>query len=92
MMPAMLLGRMAVDDQYRGKKYGTILVEHAFAVCASLHEAAGFVALLVDAKTDRLVEYYEKHGFTRLLDRERGLFITVPTMIAILDRNRASNP
>jgi len=83
-MPALRLGRMAVDDNFRGHDLGTVLIEEAFSVAVRLKDSVGFVALLVDAKTDELVEYYEKRGFTRLPEAARTLFIMQPTMEQIL--------
>lgn len=83
-MPALKLGRMAVSDAFRGYDFGTLLVERAFRICLSLRESVGFIALLVDAKTDELVAYYEKRGFSRFLERPRGLYIMQTTMAQIL--------
>lgn len=85
-MPALKLGRMAVDDRYRGHDLGTALIEEAFNICLRLRESIGFVALLVDAKVDDLVSYYEQRGFSRFPERPRGLYIMQPTMAQILSR------
>jgi GNAT superfamily N-acetyltransferase len=84
MMPALKLGRMAVDDRFRGHDLGTILIEEAFSIATRLKDSIGFIALLVDAKSDKLVDYYERRGFTKLPEAERKLFIMQPTMEQIL--------
>jgi GNAT superfamily N-acetyltransferase len=83
-MPALKLGRMAVDDRFRGQDFGTILTEEAFSICLRLRQSVGFVALLVDAKSDSLVEYYEQRGFSRFPDQPRSLYIMQPTMAQII--------
>lgn len=83
-MPALKLGRMAVSDNYRGHDLGTLIIEEAFRICVHFRESVGFIALLVDAKTDNLVEYYQKRGFSRFPERIRGLYIMQPTMAQIL--------
>ena len=83
-MPALKLGRMAVSDDFRGHDLGTILIEEAFRICVRLRASIGFVALLVDAKTDELVKYYEKRGFMRFPERQRSLYIMQATMAQIV--------
>ncbi|HEY9179180.1 MAG TPA: GNAT family N-acetyltransferase [Candidatus Baltobacteraceae bacterium] len=83
-MPAIRLGRMAIDDRFRGHDLGTLLIQEAFNIAVRLKDSVGFVAMLVDAKTDNLVNYYEQRGFTRLPEAERTLFIMQPTMEQIL--------
>lgn len=83
-MPALKLGRMAVSDEFRGHDLGTILIEEAFRLCVRLQQSIGFVALLVDVKTDELVKYYEKRGFTRFPERQRSLYIMQATMAQIV--------
>ena len=83
LMPAMLLGRMAVDDNYRGHDYGALLVLKSFALCLKAIEIAGCVALLVDPKTDRLISYYANSGFTSLRDQRR-MFIMKTAMEDVL--------
>jgi GNAT superfamily N-acetyltransferase len=83
-MPAVRLGRMAVDDRFRGHDLGTLLIQEAFSIAVRLKDSVGFVAMLVDAKTDNLVNYYELRGFTRLPEAERTLFIMQPTMEQVL--------
>ncbi len=58
MMPALKLGRMAVDDRFRAHDLGTVLIQEAFKIAVRLKDAVGFVAMLADAKTDNLVNYY----------------------------------
>lgn len=83
-MPALKLGRMAVDDRFRGHDLGTLLIEEAFKISQRTGESVGFVALIVDAKTDELVSYYEKRGFSRFPEHLRRLYIMRPTMAQIV--------
>jgi GNAT superfamily N-acetyltransferase len=75
---------MAVDDGFRGHDLGSVLIEEAIATCLRLGASIGFVALLVDAKTDRLVEYYVARGFSRLPDAAHKLFVMQSSMAQIL--------
>lgn len=81
---ATKLGRMARDDSYHGSDIGTILVARAFYVALQVAELSGTVALVVDAKNDGLVSWYQDRGFISLLDASRTLFITNANMRAYL--------
>jgi GNAT superfamily N-acetyltransferase len=81
---ATKLGRMARDESYHGSDVGTILVARAFQVALRVAELSGTVALIVDAKNDRLVSWYHDRGFMPLLDASRTLFIMNANMRAYL--------
>lgn len=61
-----LLGRMAVAEEFQNRKLGR------FVLFAALYEAwratshVGSFAVVVDAKTENVVPFYEKYGFRRL--------------------------
>jgi GNAT superfamily N-acetyltransferase len=86
------LGRMARDDAYANQGLGPTLVARAFDAALAIAKASGSFALLVDAKNDPLVSWYESLGFTRLVDHPRGLFIMNATMAAYLEQIRAAGP
>jgi GNAT superfamily N-acetyltransferase len=63
-VPSMLIGRMGVDKKHSGNGYGSLLVFKANKVA---YEApVGFSLLLVEAKDEKLVKYYEDLGFILL--------------------------
>jgi GNAT superfamily N-acetyltransferase len=86
-LPALLLGRMGVDERYRGSGYRTVLIREAFRASIAVQEFVGHVGIVVDAKDDDLVGYYEKHGFERLERKGRRLFIPVPRITKILQES-----
>lgn len=61
-----LLGRMAVAKEFQNQKLGR------FVLFAALHEAwkstkyVSSFAVVVDAKTEQVVPFYEKYGFRKL--------------------------
>lgn len=72
-IPAVRMGRLAVDRTVRGRGLGAALLADALGRCAA-SEIAAF-ALAVDAKDDSAVKFYEHHGFVRFADRRRALFL-----------------
>jgi len=72
LIPATLLGRLAVDRRQHGRDYGRFLL--ADALCrASRSEIASF-AVIVDAKDDSARRFYERESFLPLPDQPMKLF------------------
>ena len=62
-IPAVLLGRLAVDANYQGRGLGAALLEHALARCRDVAEIAGVRVLLVRAKDEEAAAFYRRFGF-----------------------------
>ena len=77
-VPAVRIGRLAVDRAYRGRSLGTaILMDAADRIVQG--PAAAF-AMLVDAKDDHGVAFYRHNEFRALSSRPRSLFLPIATM------------
>jgi GNAT superfamily N-acetyltransferase len=62
-VPALLLGRLAVDRAYNGKGIGTALVAHVLATAAELNAKAACRAVVVSALNSRARSWWEHLGF-----------------------------
>jgi len=83
-IPAVRIGRLAVDQDFRGQGLGSaMLVDAAHRVIES--DIAAF-ALVVDAKDENAVAFYEHHGFSRLdvAAEARTLFVPLKGIAASL--------
>lgn len=75
-IPAVRVGRLAVDRECRGQGLGSaMLVDAARRVIES--DIAAF-ALVVDAKDEQAVAFYEHHGFSRLDVEGAGRTLFIP--------------
>ncbi|HYP41895.1 MAG TPA: GNAT family N-acetyltransferase [Chloroflexia bacterium] len=74
-LPTMLIGRLAVDQQYQGKKLGAHLLANALQRCLKLSQKIGAMAVVVDAKDEGAVQFYEHYGFRRFKDRPFSLYM-----------------
>jgi GNAT superfamily N-acetyltransferase len=63
-VPAALLGRLAIATSYQGKGLGGALLVDALLRTARAE--LGIFAMLVDAKDEAAQRFYEKHGFVLL--------------------------
>jgi GNAT superfamily N-acetyltransferase len=77
MLPAVRVGRLGIDLRYRGIGLGGALL--ADAIERSLRAEVAAFAVLVDAKDDAAVAFYEHHGFERLTSQLRTLFLPLAT-------------
>jgi ribosomal protein S18 acetylase RimI-like enzyme len=78
--PAGLIGRLAVDERFRGLRLGSALVMDA-ARRASTADSAIF-ALIVDAKDEQAVSFYQHLGFRPFNSRPMSLFMPIATLSA----------
>ena len=81
LVPATLLGRLAVDERYRGMGYGRFLLADAL-FRASRSEIASF-AVIVDAKDEGARRFYERESFLPFPDRPMRLFRPMRDIIAL---------
>jgi len=77
-LPAVRIGRLAVDAKFQGQKLGAAVL--ADATARALDAAPASCTLLVDAKNDEAVAFYEHHGFQRLVSQPRTLFLPLATI------------
>ncbi|HVZ07892.1 GNAT family N-acetyltransferase [Rhodopila sp.] len=72
LVPATLLGRLAVDRRHQGKGYGRFLLGDALHRAAR-SEIASF-AVIVDAKDENARRFYERESFLPFPDQPMKLF------------------
>src|ERR1022692_3625763 len=76
-VPAVRIGRLAVDQRFQGRGLGAALL--ADAATRTLKADAAAFTLLVDAKNDQAVAFYRRFGFRLLASQPRTLFLPVAT-------------
>jgi GNAT superfamily N-acetyltransferase len=62
-LPAVLLGRLAVDTKYQGRGFAAALLKHFVLKSLEVAELTGVRLLLVHAKNDTARHFYSRHGF-----------------------------
>jgi GNAT superfamily N-acetyltransferase len=72
LVPAFLLGRLAIDQRFRGQGNGRYLLADALSRCIT-SEIVGF-ALFVEAINDDGRRFYEREGFLPLPDTPNRFF------------------
>lgn len=79
-VPVFRLGRLAVDVSMQGQGLGGQLLLAARRRCLLVAMQAGGVALLIDAKNERVATWYENYGAVPLLDALLSLLLSFKTI------------
>jgi predicted GNAT family N-acyltransferase len=84
-LPATLLGRLAVDENYRGKGLGEELLMDALYRSWSHANRIASMAVVVDAKDEKARSFYEHYDFIQFPDRPNRLFLPMTTIVKMFD-------
>ena len=77
-VPAVRMGRLAVDQDFKGKGLGAALLADALRR-AVMAEIAAY-AFVVDAKDESAAEFYAHHGFRATADNPLFLYLPLATV------------
>lgn len=83
-VPAVLLGRLAVVRESQGQGLGGILL--ADALKRTARAELGVFAMVVDAKDEAAQRFYEHYGFTLLPGETRRLCLPISTALQGIGR------
>lgn len=90
-VPALLIGRLAVDRSVSGLGIGTALVAHVLATAVALNEQAACRAVVVTALDDAARSWWERlgfHPFDRSSPDAFDLYLLTGEIAATLDSIR----
>jgi len=79
-VPLLLVGRLAVDAEWRGRGLGSALLIDALRRCLAASEIAGARGVVAHAIDDAAVAFYERHGFVRSPLGERVMLMPIETV------------
>jgi GNAT superfamily N-acetyltransferase len=85
-VPAFRLARLAVDRRAQGQGLGGQLLLTAGRRCLLASAEVGGVALLIDAKNERVAQWYAGYGAVPMLDAPLSLQLPLKTIEAALKR------
>jgi GNAT superfamily N-acetyltransferase len=79
-VPAALLGRLAVDQQYQGQNLGEYLLIDALKRGLDISHKMAAMAVVVHAKNDQAIRFYVRYGFIPFVDAPNRLFLPMDTI------------
>lgn len=76
-LPALKIGRLCVDDRFRRKNIGTLLIKFSIQRLFKIKGIAGCRIITIDAKKstnkdDNPIEFYRKNGFIELITEDKN--------------------
>ena len=87
-IPVMIIGRLAVAQQWHGMGIGRALLRDAVLRTLQAAEIAGIRAILVHAISEDAKQFYEKCGFTASAIEPMVLMVKVSDAFALLGLER----
>jgi len=85
-LPATLLGRLAVDRTHQRRGLGEYLLLHALSRSLARAEQVASYAVIVDAIDQGARSFYERFEFIPLLDRPLRLYLPTASIVRRLER------
>ena len=82
--PLTIIGRLAVDKSFQGRKLGSGLLKDAFSRVLMASRTIGIRAVLVHAIDGNAVAFYSRYGFSEFPTGSRTLFLPIETLALAL--------
>jgi len=82
-VPATLLGRLAVSQQHHGHGFGELLLMDALRRVSQQSSQIATVAVIVDAIDQNAAEFYKHFDFITFPDRQNRLFLPMKIIEAL---------
>lgn len=79
-LPALLIGRLAVDKSSQSLGIGKKLLRHSFECAVEIADKTGIYAVYTQAKDEEAKKYYQKRGFIEFQDKPLSLFLPIETI------------
>jgi GNAT superfamily N-acetyltransferase len=79
-IPALRIGRLAVNKRHQRLGLGQVILKHALLRCLKLSNQMGGRVVLVDAKDDHATSFYKKFGFKGIKENPLILVLKISTL------------
>lgn len=81
-VPAVLIGRLALDTAFQGQGLGSVFLVSALARVLSVSQQIRVAAVVVHAIDDAAAAFYAHQGFTPFRDEPNHLYLPLATFAA----------
>jgi GNAT superfamily N-acetyltransferase len=79
-LPIVLLGMLAVAEEWQGRGIAKLLLAAAREIAANSMRGAGGIGLAVDPADEQLVAFYAKYGFIRVEEQSLRMFLPLDSL------------
>ncbi len=83
-LPVILLGRLAVDVNWKGQGLGELLLTDAITRCVEASKKIGSMAIVADPLDEEAIGFYEKYGFIKLSSGK--MFLSLKTVLQLFPK------
>lgn len=84
-IPVAIIGKLAIDLKYQGKKMGGVLLMDAIWRIFEASQSVAAYAVIVDAKDEKSKGFYEHYGFIPYKKDPFSLFLPMKTVAEIFE-------
>lgn len=84
-IPATLLGRLAVDENFKGQGIGGLLLVDALKRSYDISKVIGSYAVVTDPLNEKAENFYIKYGFQKLPDSGK-MFLPIKTISQLFEK------
>jgi GNAT superfamily N-acetyltransferase len=81
LLPATLLGRLAVHEERRGQKLGSLLLMDALHRAWKNTSEVASVGVIAEALDDKAKAFYRHHEFVPVPDHPKKMFLAMTTIV-----------
>ena len=78
-IPSILLGKLAIDQNFQGQALGKLLLIDALKRCYEISKQIGSFAVIVDPIDNEAEQFYDKYDFIKLQDSGK-MFLSMKTI------------
>jgi predicted GNAT family N-acyltransferase len=82
-LPATLLGRLAVNNNHKGQRFGELLLLDALKKSLDTSQQVASLAIIVEALDDQAVSFYTKYGFQQFQQEPMKLYLPMKLIEAL---------
>ncbi len=87
-LPALLLGRLAIDKNYQGFGIGALLLQDAILRTLNISREIGLIGLVTNPLSERARSFYLKYGFIDCPGSNPTLILPIKTIEQALSRKQ----
>lgn len=84
LLPATMLGRLAVTLDYRERGFGKLMLVDALKRAFETTKQVASVAVVVEALNERAISFYQKYGFITFTAQSNRLYLPMDTIAKFL--------
>ncbi|WP_366918544.1 GNAT family N-acetyltransferase [Acaryochloris sp. IP29b_bin.148] len=82
-LPTTLLGRLAVDQQQQGQRFGELMLVDALKRALITSQQVASLAVVAEALNERAVNFYTKYGFHPFRHHPMKLYLPMKSIAAL---------